>query len=297
MKVLRISASLIGFSLAAALAACGGGGSGTLPNPGGGGGPTPHPTSSPTGSPTGTPTATPTATPTGTPSATPPPITTNASATVTGADGPPVLINGTDNWQTNGVTASEPGDGDTALGGNGSNVIDNALSCTIGTEPGSGQYHVHTFLGIYVNGQEMAVPDAIGMKTPDSNEPIVTFACAYNIHTHGASGIIHVEDPSIAGNWNTNPAVAPPAKYNFQAFLDVWGQSLGSIGGSVPLTGVYTGLPSGTAPGTNADLVTSYAPYTGALSSLLLQHHRAIWLVYGTPPAGGLPQVKFGISN
>jgi hypothetical protein len=68
------------------------------------------------------------------------------------------------------------------------------------------------------------------------------------------------------------------------------------------LPAVYYGDISGakyTPPGQTqqVDLVNSFTLYTGNLSGLLLKHHRAIWLVYGTPPADGIPQVAFGITN
>lgn len=230
----------------------------------------------------------------------------NTSSTITLYDGAPGKphVTGTDNWQTNGVTTSDTGDGDTASGGNGplgAGTIDGTYNCTIGVEPGSAPptYHVHVFLGIMVNGKHYAVPDGIGMFNPENSDPIFTFGCAYNMHVHDASDIIHVEDPNISGNWNTNPVTQPPAKYNLQGFMDIWGQSLSTL----PIPGVsgppaiYVGTKTGTDPSTGADLVGAYTKFTGSPSSLLFAHHTAIWLVYGTFPAAGLPQIVFGIQN
>ena len=287
------------------LAACGGGGGGGSTNPpvtspgssgGGGGGSTPTP------GPTSTPAPGQSSTPAPTPTPTSPPVGTSSEVVYT-YDG---ITAGTDNWQTNGVTTASAGDGDTAAGGNSANnfATFDQVSCAIATEPAVAPvtYHVHSFVGIIVNGTKMAIPDAIGMNTPDNNEPILGFKCAYNIHTHSASGIIHMEDPSIAGNWNTSPAVQPPAKYNLQALLDIWGQSPNGLAGGAGMPTVYFGDINGakyTPPGSNSqvDLVNSFTLYTGNLNALLLQHHRAIWLVYGTVPAAGLPQVAFGIQN
>jgi hypothetical protein len=208
------------------------------------------------------------------------------------------LVNGTDNWQTNGATTADKGDGDTATGGLGPNAVD-GIACSINQEPGlqPPTYHVHAFLGIMVNGTEMAIPDAIGMQNPDNNEPILGFGCAYNLHTHGSSGIIHVEDPQIQGNWNAKPIQGPPAKYNLQALMDIWGQSTANLAGGVGLPKVYVGVFNTTAPD-GADLVTQYQDMSATpLSSILLQHHVAIWLVYGNLPGGVLPQVEFNISD
>jgi hypothetical protein len=279
MKLSRIAPSLFAFAMVAALAACGGGGGGGSVNPpGGGGGPSSPPTQSPTNPPTN-------------PPATNPPGGIGVSSQIiNGYDG---YVNGNDTWQTNGVTSSDTHDGDTSNGGNGSNSF-NGVSCAVGSESAvtGSSYHVHAFVGLMVNGTEYAIPDAIGMKNPDSNEPVLSFGCAYNIHTHGASGIIHVEDPSIASG------TAPPAKYNLQTLFDIWGQSIsasGIAGFSGPVA-IYTGTPSGKDSKGN-DLVNSYTLSTASPSDILLKHHVAIWLVVGTPPSAGLPQVSIQLSN
>jgi hypothetical protein len=279
MKLLRISASLAAFSAIALLAACGGGGGGGgVTPPGGGGGPTPGPTSSPTGSPTQSP---------------PPGGNLTVSSTEYLAyDSGPAHSWGTDNWQTNGVT--DPGDkadGDTANGGTGSNTVD-GISCALPTGEATGTYyHKHAFVGIYVNGTAYAIPDAVGMNGPnDSQEPILNFTCAYNIHTHADSGIIHIEDPSIASNGSA------PAQYNLQSLFDIWGQPMATL----PISGVsgppaiYVGTPSAKDSSGN-DLVKSYTAVTGSASSVLLTEHTAVWLIYGAPPSGGVPQIGFGV--
>ncbi len=304
MKFLRISASFTAIAAAAALAACGGGGGGGNPNPpvsNPGGGPTAKPTNAPTNAPTNSPTNSPTTTP----ASTPPPIVTSTT-TISAYDGP---TNGTDGWQTNGATVTgDPADGDTAAGANGSNTFD-GIGCALNSESMIQQnnaYHVHAFVGIYVNGKEMAIPDGIGMQNPQDSGTgaINTFSCAYPIHTHFSSGLIHVEDPNLQNStWLGNgsaPAgtkqIAAPAQYNLKALLDIWGQTTASIGGNVPLTGVYVGTKVGIDPNNNQDIVGNFTANTGSLANILLSHHNAIWLVYGTPPAS-LPEVEFGIEN
>lgn len=304
MKLLRTPASLAALIFVSVLAACGGGGGGgtTTPpvtNPGGGGGgatPTPGATATPTPAATATPTPTPAS------SATPVPVSQQSISIYDGGTGKP-HVTGTDGWQTNGVTdPNDNHDGDTSAGGQGpmgAGTIDGTYNCAIGAEPASAPptYHVHVFLGILVNGTQYAVPDGIGMFQPQNADPIFTFGCAYNTHTHDASDIIHVEDPQISGNWNTNPVTPPPAKYNLQGFMDVWGQSLATlpIPGVAGMPNIYTGTPTHQTNG--EDVVDKYSAFSGSPSSLLLAHHTAIWLVYGTFPAAGLPQIVFGISN
>jgi len=283
MKASRILGSLLSVGALALLAACGGGGGGggTTPpvtNPGGGGGgstPTPVPTATPTASPTATPT------PSGSGSLT-------VSSTVYNAyDG---TAWGADNWQTTGVTTSDPGDGDVTNNVGSGQSTDGLTACALPNETSASGYHHHVFVGIYVNGNPMALPDAIGMASPSSDEPITNFSCAYAIHTHGDSGIVHIEDPSLS------TSASAPSQYNLQALMDIWGQSLTGLAGGAGLPTIYVGTPS-SKTSSNEDLVNSYTLYTGTPSGLVFSKHTAIWLIYGAPPAGGVPQVAFGISS
>jgi hypothetical protein len=310
MKLLRIPASLSALVFISLLAACGGGGGGgtTTPpvtNPGGGGAtPTPGPTATPTPAQTSTPGPTPT------PTSSAPVVQANGS-TVTVADGPPVFVYGTDNWQTNGATSSDPGDGDVAGGfaaGNASTSF-NGVQCNLGSEGMvTGKFHVHSFLGIIVNGTHYAIPDAIGMQTPTNDEPVSGFANACYIHTHAPSGIIHVEDPTLAQSFTSQPS-----QYNLQSVLDIWGQqsfaniAAAAASGFAGPVSIYVGTPCpnntvGCANpqrvnGTGPDVVTSYTLQTAAPQNVLLGHHVAIWVVVGALPANGLPAIAFGIST
>jgi len=76
--------------------------------------------------------------------------------------------------------------------------------------------HVHPWLRIVINGQNVTIPSAIGIKNPSSSG-----SCFEPLHTHDASGIIHIESatntPSTLGD-----------------FFQVWKATYGSvmIGGS-----------------------------------------------------------------
>lgn len=293
MKVSRILGSLLSVGALALLAACGGGGGGggVTPPTGGGGGGTP-PTATPSPVSTATPTPAPTATPTGA-------LTIAGGSEMVAYDGDPTTntshVSGTDNWQTNGVTVSgDPGDGDTASGGNCSAAID-SVGCDLNSESQmtSANYHVHAFLGIWANGQQYAVPDGIGMQgAVDNGGAIGAFTGAYDLHTHDASGIVHIEDPNAPASLSTTYP-----QFNLQTLLDIWGQTYNASGfaGFSGATSVYVGDFS-TKDSGGRDLVTSYTLYTDSLSNLVLQHHRAIWIVVGTPPAT-LPEIGFGISS
>lgn len=47
------------------------------------------------------------------------------------------------------------------------------------------QFHIHPHLKIIINGTEQIIPANIG----------ITLACMHPIHTHDASGTLHVESP------------------------------------------------------------------------------------------------------
>jgi hypothetical protein len=93
-------------------------------------------------------------------------------------------------------------------------TVDN-ISCTSGEQL---TVHYHADLQIYVNGQPQAIPAGVGIVLPDGTQsPHLTSngatACIYSLHTHDASGIIHIESPD-------NRA------YTLGNLFDIWGQQL-----------------------------------------------------------------------
>ncbi|MFN2449882.1 MAG: hypothetical protein ABR508_08900 [Candidatus Baltobacteraceae bacterium] len=292
MKIFRVSASVLTFTALSLLAACGGGGGGGGGFTPGGGGPTATPT------PGGGPTATPT------PASTPGSVGTSsqvlkAEENFTNPD--------MASWYTSGSASWSAHAGDTTSGNNG----DGDTCDTTMTSDATGTYfHSHSFVGIYFNGTEMGLPSAIGIENsveptkgtpahPSDNYEVENGSCMFHVHTHDFSGLVHVEVPqqSFDPSYNNLPSYA-----NLQTLLDVWGAQLtssGLVAGSNSLTGattIYTGLSS-TKDASGNDLVNSYTPVIGSAASVALRHHEAIWIVIGTPPVAGLPQVTFVITN
>jgi hypothetical protein len=79
-------------------------------------------------------------------------------------------------------------------------------------------YHIHAHLQVYVNGKPRALPAAIGMVGPVSEQtPYGPFygaqQCYYFLHTHASDGVIHIESPSVR-------------IYTLGNFFDEWNQSL-----------------------------------------------------------------------
>jgi hypothetical protein len=79
-------------------------------------------------------------------------------------------------------------------------------------------FHVHAHLAVYVDGQPEPVPAGIGIVPPLEVDPTARFvageACLYWLHTHDASGVIHVESP-VARDFTLGDLFA------------IWGRPLG----------------------------------------------------------------------
>lgn len=154
------------------------------------------------------------------------------------------------NGQTNGTKFIKQKYPDTAQGGRGPAV--DGVGCG-GMEYGT--YHVHPHLAIFYKGKQMQVPQYIGFA------PNLAGGCLYWIHTHDASGIIHIEAPEI------NPPQGGP--YTLGMVFDIWGQPLNrnNVAG---LIGPVTAYVNGSV-------------YTSDLRSIPLGAHQQIVLEIGTP--------------
>lgn len=186
-------------------------------------------------------------------------------------------VNGADNL-------FKPHDGDTKTGAQGQTVDNITCKPVMDTT----HYHVHVFLGFYVNGREVAMPDGVGMYQPgkpDSGGYIDRATCYYDIHTHGASGIVHIESPQVQK--------LSKVVYHLRDLLDLWGQ-------------VHTPTQFGPFTGpmhvfvANADylgqaVVKGYTAYHGDIADIPLRSHEVIWIEIGTPYYGPkkLPAIDF----
>jgi hypothetical protein len=121
--------------------------------------------------------------------------------------------------------------------------------------------HHHDLLEIFVNGRAIDVPASIGIYEPAAGHgrPRET-GYLTSLHTHDATGIIHVESPA-------------ERSFDLGEFFDVWGLRLTStcIGG-------YCNDSSQT--------LTAYLNgtlYTGDPRTIPLTQHEDIVLAFGTP--------------
>lgn len=112
-------------------------------------------------------------------------------------------------------------------------------------------YHAHSVVSIYQDGVRLALPPQIGLT-----------GCAYELHTHDATGIVHLE-------------AASQKPFTLGQFFSVWGQPLSATG--------VAGL-AGTPRFYTIDN-EKVAAFTGDPRTIALAAHREIAIVIGTPPA------------
>jgi hypothetical protein len=159
----------------------------------------------------------------------------------------PIQVSNGENLGTKFIKERYP---DTTQGGRGQTI--DGIAC------GTQEYatlHVHTHLAIFHNGKLLQVPQYIGFA------PNLSGGCLYWIHTHDASGIIHLEAPDI------NPPQGGP--YTLGMLFDIWGQPL-ERNGVAGLIGPVTAYVNG-------------EKYDGDLRAIPLRAHQQIVLEIGTP--------------
>jgi len=153
--------------------------------------------------------------------------------------------------------------GDTPRGGNGQPVD--------GIEGSSREMlkvHVHAHLALFHKGEQIAIPYGIGIVRPFQvkNGFVGMGQGIYWLHTHDATGIIHVESPD-------------DRRYTLANFFAIWGQPLNSreVAG---LKGAVHAFVDG-------------KPYSGDPRGIVLGAHTQITLEvdapFVTPPVYGFP--------
>lgn len=155
--------------------------------------------------------------------------------------------------------------GNTAQGGQGQTV--SGLSCieTVAS-------HSHTHLSLFVNGEQIAIPLGIGITDVREQNGFAAAgsanSCLYLIHTHDATGILHVEPPTKS------------TKLTLGQAFDLWGQPIdrNNVAGFMGTVTAYIDRKQ----------------YTGDLRAITLDPGKQINLQVGAPlvqpPAYILPQ-------
>ncbi len=177
-------------------------------------------------------------------------IVAQANATPTpgpNASAKPVQLSNGENLGVAMFKAKYP---DTVNGGHGDPV--DGVGC------GAQEYatlHVHSHLALYDHGKQIAIPQFIGFA------PTPTGGCLYWLHTHDASGIIHIESPQLAPNGSNG--------FTLGMLFDIWGEPLGPDG-VAGIDGPVTAYVNG-------------AKWGGDLRQIPLGAHQQIVLEVGTP--------------
>jgi hypothetical protein len=243
-----------------------------------------------------------------------------------------ILSSATNTHNNTGEGDLMPGDPGAQPGGGGQgSTVDPTQSFPWGngiptSKTMSNNYHVHAFLGLYVNGQEIAIPDGIGMVNPfgdfQGNNPsgpnyqpgctdgAPNFECYadwfYYVHSHDASGIIHMEAPTpVCGGWQQPPAPACPTIFTLGNVLDVWGITI-SPNNFGPFTGpvtIYTSALGVFNPCSGSPCYTgsnTYRLYVGDPRSMPLNSHTVVWILVGSgnPTGSSLPNIQwYGVAH
>jgi hypothetical protein len=160
---------------------------------------------------------------------------------------PIVIVQGTE------IGAPTFAPGDTPTGGNGQPVD--------GIEGSSREMltvHIHAHLSLFSKGQQIAVPYGIGILKPFqlTNGFVGMGNGFYWLHTHDATGIMHIESPDAR-------------TYTLGNFFDIWGQPL-SARNVAGLQGPVTSF-------------VDSKPYKGDPRAIVLAAHSQITLEVGDP--------------
>ncbi len=217
---------------------------------------------------------------TATPAPSPTPITTPSPTP--GPTLPPVVVLGS-GYVNGAADRFTPPRGDSSTGGTGA-PVDGKITCN--KYMVENQFHIHSYVGVLVNGQWYATPDSIGMvnPAPPVNGYVNKAQCFYYIHTHDASGVIHQEKGSkepLSGSL-----------YTLGNLIDVWGQPLGANN-----LGSFTGIVR-TFVATTAlrnQYTSGFTEFAGDPNTISLYSHEAIFIEVGPPyvEAANLPTIRF----
>ena len=118
-------------------------------------------------------------------------------------------------------------------------------------------YHIHAHLAVFSNGSAVQVPAGIGIPGPQQvqNGFVLGGKCLYWLHTHDATGIIHIESPVTR-------------VYTLGNFFDIWGR---------PLSSTQVGSAKGAVT-----VFVNGKRFTGNPRDIKLDPHTAIQLDVGT---------------
>src|SRR5438874_1571378 len=106
------------------------------------------------------------------------------------------------------------------IGGGGAGAFFAVAHSNSGSQPGRAidgitcqsemlNYHIHAHLTLYKNGRAVPVPANVGIPYDSAINVGGQHICYYWLHTHDASGVVHIESPT-------------PHLYTLGQFFDIW---------------------------------------------------------------------------
>jgi len=113
-------------------------------------------------------------------------------------------------------------------------------------------FHIHVHLSIWINGQQITVPQGTGIASDGS--------CFYWLHTHDTTGVVHIEAPQIA-------------TLNLGNFLDIWGKEFPQS------------YHDELASSTGWKIYVDGKPVTGDFNKVIFRSHMLITIMYNSPKA------------
>jgi len=178
---------------------------------------------------------------------------------------PPPTPTATPIWFSAVIGATTFPAGDTAAGGQGAPI--DGIPC----DNKGATYHIHSHVTLFYQGKKIAIPIAIGAINPVYSADglhVIRAQCFYHLHNHDSSGLIHVENPTVA-------------TFTLGEVFDIWGEPLttSNIAGFTGPVLVYTASCAPTVP-FNCDWPTVY---TGDPRAIVLTQHEQITLEVGVP--------------
>jgi hypothetical protein len=203
-----------------------------------------------------------------------------------GGTGSSAVVNGTPNM-------FNPTVGDTSSGGHGPiNTTFDGIPCE---EYMSNNYHIHVFVGLYVNGQEVAIPTGTGAVEPAidkyGDSPGAT-SCLYFTHTHDSTGVVHIE----SDNQGIVESTPSDSKFSLGQWFSIWGitvnaMQFGQFQGPVEV--LTSGQTYRGGPGSATIPETDLTVWKGDPNAIPLYSHEVIWFLVGPNYPTTLPEIHF----
>jgi hypothetical protein len=119
--------------------------------------------------------------------------------------------------------------------------------------------HIHAHLSIAIDGKSVPIPADMGIA-PDGS-------CLYWLHTHDASGVIHIEAPS-------------GTSFTLKNFLDIWKGRFQQLG-----------YPAELDQASGWQVYVDGKPFRGDFQAVPLQAHGLITLMFDSP--GTAPDTSY----